>query len=378
MSVVIPYKQRLENLRSVFASLAEQTMDRSEFEVVVGALEYCPGYLALCREYADRLTIVSVLADREWNTGHARNIALRQASGEILVLLDADVALPPNALRGLRTRYFADGREICVLGQLIGYDVKVDRSAVAAASFDRHRAALAELDAARGLRQDERWLFEPVRLPWTMVWTGFVAVSGAPLRRHELWFDEGFQGWGGEDQEWGYRLGAAGVPIVLGEDVYGLHLPHVRDVASNAVTFDANKWYFLSKWPRLDVELFRSADSWEANRAYPQFRREVEAVLDRPDRTLGVVRGAKDGEDLMVVGVQLDDQLRVCDPELDGLAAGGYPQQTVPVVGIALPFPDGSVARCRLTPRVLRLGERYREMVLREARRVGREVLLPA
>jgi hypothetical protein len=35
-SIVIPYRQRLANLRRAFESLAEQTFDQRRFEVVVG------------------------------------------------------------------------------------------------------------------------------------------------------------------------------------------------------------------------------------------------------------------------------------------------------------------------------------------------------
>ncbi|MGX6601641.1 glycosyltransferase family 2 protein [Micromonosporaceae bacterium Da 78-11] len=377
ISIVIPYKQRLDNLRLVFASLAEQTMDRDQFEIVVGAMEYSPEYLALCQEYAERLSIVSVMVDRRWNTSHARNIALRQATGRTLVLLDADVALPPGCLQSLQDRYFAAGPPACVLGQLIGYDNYATTEVVDASPFSRHRVKLAELDATRGLRQDQRWQFEPVRLPWTLVWTGFVAVPADVVRRHHLFFDEDFEGWGAEDQEWGYRLAATGTPIVRGDDVYGLHLPHARDAERNFATFDANKWYFLAKWPRLDVELFRASDSWVANREIPELRAEVSRALDGDGQTLGVARGTVGGVDVLVVGVALDDQSDTDDPEVELLRGSGFPDRTLPLVGLALPFADGEVGECRVLPRIMRLGERYRDMVLGEAARVARRVVLP-
>ena len=38
ISVCIPYKQRLENLKIVFEALVNQTMPSSEFEVIIGAM----------------------------------------------------------------------------------------------------------------------------------------------------------------------------------------------------------------------------------------------------------------------------------------------------------------------------------------------------
>ena len=60
-SVVIPYRRREDNIRVVFESLAEQTMDRSRFEVIVGAIEYSEEFIRICQEFTDRLTIITVM-----------------------------------------------------------------------------------------------------------------------------------------------------------------------------------------------------------------------------------------------------------------------------------------------------------------------------
>jgi hypothetical protein len=87
-SIVIPYKQRLDNLRLVLASLAEQTLDSSRFEVLIGAMEYSPEFVAVCREFTDRLALTAVLSAEEWNLCHARNLAIRcDAPCPVAVLL---------------------------------------------------------------------------------------------------------------------------------------------------------------------------------------------------------------------------------------------------------------------------------------------------
>lgn len=381
ISVVIPYKQRLRNFRIALAALAEQTLPSSEFEIVVGALEYAPEYLEACREYAGRLDIVSVLVDEEWNLCRSRNLALRQVSGEVVVFLDADLALPPRCLETLYDRYYADGREVCVVGQIVGLDGRSDRPAETAdlPEHRHYRELLAELESAPGARHDKRWRFDPFVLPWTLVWGAFIVIPAASVRRHGLLFDEGFHGWGGEDQEWGYRVHAAGIPIERGEDVYGLHLPHVRDVSANFREFDVNMDHFLAKWPALDVELFRAFDMWGANRHYDEVRREVAALAPGPHGTLGVVRGTVDGTDTLVVGVPLtapaDGPPRVEDPAVAALFDTGAPRDVLPLLGLALPLAADGVEECRVLPAVLRLSERYRETVLREVSRVARRVV---
>jgi hypothetical protein len=361
------------------ASLAEQAIDRSRFEVVVGALENSPEYTATCQEFAPHLNLISVMTDAEWNCSQARNMALHYARGDVIVFLDADMALPPGCLKSLEDRYYSGKADKCVLGQMVGYDNLTDEAAGTADSvpYSHYREVLANLEATPGMRVDQRWCFDPIVLPWTMVWTSFVAIPSAVIREHGLLFDENFRGWGGEDQEWGYRVGATGIPIVRAEGVCGLHLPHVRDVKANLTTFEANKHYFLAKWPSLDVELYRAFGSWEANRRYADITREV-AEATAGDGTLGVAVGIVEGAQTMVLGTVLDGAGRFRDAGVQKIFDDGPATKVLPLIGLSLPFQDDSIKECRVLPPVLRLSGRYREAVLREAERVSCNVVLSA
>lgn len=388
-SIVIPYQQRLHNLSVVFASLADQTMDAGQFEVIVGAMECSPEYTAMCQGFTGRLDVLSVMTAREWNVCRARNLALRHASGQVTLVLDADMALPPTFLRSLYDRYFAAGQDVCVLGQLAGYS-EVDGGHVEPGEFEvlpyRHyRRVLAELAADPHRRPDPRWQLDPVPLPWTLVWTALAALPTDTIRRRGLTFDEHFSGWGPEDQEWGYRIHRAGTPIVRGEDLFGLHLPHARDAAVNWRTDRANSRYFLAKWPCLEVELSRAFGWREANLSYPVIAGELaRAAADGTTqgaagdgRALGVARGPAAGRDLLLAGVLIDGQRRLAEPRLAALFDGGQPAEVLPLAGFALPYQDKSVAECRVLPPAARLSPRCTEAVLAEAGRVARLVVPP-
>ncbi|MUN36800.1 glycosyltransferase family 2 protein [Actinomadura litoris] len=383
ISVVIPYKQRLDNIRSVLGSLADQTMDADEFEVVVGAMEYSEEYVAACREFTGSLNLVSVLSDDEWNVAQARNLAIRQATGRVIMLLDADMVLPPQVLDTLYDGYFAGHRNVCVLGKALGYSCVVehapngteltmsgqDNSGVLA--YGGHRALLDDLEQAGEVWADDRKVLESVPLPWSLVWTGLVALPAETVRRHDLMFDENFRGWGSEDQEWGYRVYATGTPLVLGDDVYGMHLPHDRDAATDQESYRANSRYFLTKWPTLDVEITRAYGWEDGNRLYPEVRDEVAAAVSGHGRTLGVVRGKAEGTDLLVVGAEIDSRTRVPAPDVSDLFDDADSLDVLPLLGLALPFGDGDLGECRVLPSVLGLGERHRDTVLAEAGRVS-------
>ncbi|MFI2710805.1 glycosyltransferase [Micromonospora sp. NPDC018662] len=373
ISVSIPYRRRLHNLGLVLESLARQTMDRAEFEVVVGAMEYAEEYVDLCRRFTDRLDIVSVVSSREFHIPHARNLAMRQASGEIVVQMDADTLLPPDALRNLYDRHFAFGQRVCVVGQVVGYGNNNDGdvTSIEPLPYDAHLANLDAMAAAPDWPADPRFQVDHV-IPWAFGWTGLIALPRALVREHRLYFDESFRGWGVDDLEWSYRVCASGTPIVLRPDVYALHLPHLRDTAANRVTETANYRRFLRKWPGPDVELAHAIGDVEANARYLEFRRELRAVGE--GRPVGTLRGRVAGRSVLVVGAALDPGRRPVDPAVGDLFDDGAAVEALPLAGLALPYDEGEVDEARVLPAVGRFSAGWRDAVAAEAARVARRV----
>jgi glycosyltransferase involved in cell wall biosynthesis len=384
ISVVIPYRQRLRNIRIAFAALTEQTMDRASFQVVVGALEYSPEYLAVAQEFADRLTIVSVLVDVAWNTSRARNIAIRQATGQVVVFLDADMAVPPTFLQNLYDRYYSHRQNVCVVGQMVGYDQTAghDTEVPEAVSYEWCREILAGYEAQpTAPLEDKRWRPEyaqaAVRLPWALLRTAIAAVPRELIARHQLLFDEGFQGWGPEDQEWAFRISQTGTPILLCRDVYAVHLPHERSTTANGASAWANNRYYLRKWPRLDLELTLAFGKPTAAEVYPAVERELAEIVGDRRCTLGLARGTIGGRDTLVVGASLDAATKAPALEVAALFDGWRVREVYPLAGFAQPYEDQSVDVCRILAPVMRLSERYRDAIIREAERVSDKVVLP-
>ncbi|MGX6601670.1 glycosyltransferase [Micromonosporaceae bacterium Da 78-11] len=377
-SIVIPYKNRLDTLRLVFAALAEQTMDRDDFEVIVGAMEYSAEYLHLCREYSDRLHVVSVMTTEDWNVGRARNLAIRHASGQVLLTLDADIALPPPVLQTTYDQYFAHQQNVCVAGQFVGYQaaMKQDLDVPEALLWDSYRQTLAELDP--DATDDHRWSPEyssAVRqFPWAFVGSGLVALPVALVRQYDLLFDENFDGWGPEDQEWAYRISCAGIPILHARTLLGLHLPHRRSVTSNDAMAWINNRYYLGKWPRLDLELALAFGWVDAADSHQQLERDLAAAAGHPGRRLAVLRGTVDGRDTVVVGAPVDTGTQTPDGTVSALFDARSPLQVLPLAGLALPYADKTVGEVHILPAVRTLNHRYQEAITREAERASHKV----
>ncbi|MDQ1293274.1 MAG: hypothetical protein QG608_1155 [Actinomycetota bacterium] len=378
-SLIIPYRQRLANIELVFESLAEQTLGRECFEVVLGVMEYCEDYVALCKRFTDRLDLVSVLTGHDWQVSRARNLALRQASGQVAVLLDADMLLPSNFLENLRDRHFSGDRNACVIGQMIDYDNNTqDVTTVSVRPFAEYRQKLRELQSQDEVRADAR-IHVPHVIPWAFAWTALLALPMQTVRRHDLWFDLTFHGYGAEDLEWAYRVAATGTPIGMAADVYGIHLPHVRNIAANQGTEERNYRRFLDLHPDLDVELAGAFGDFAANEMQPEYRgRIAQAVGDTPHGAgLAVLQGRTGHELWLVVGAVTDADGTVLDETATGLFDTDQDVRVLPIAGLAMPWEDGAVQECRVLPAALRLGGRFTQRVLSEAERVARKVTLP-
>ncbi|WP_433794348.1 glycosyltransferase [Actinoplanes sp. CA-252034] len=175
ISVVIPYRNRAANLRLALSALADQTLPSGAFEVVLGVLDDDGEHAAVCRELPG-LDVVTVSSGRPWQVGSARNLALRQARGDVVVLMDVDMVLPSRSLEDLWDRHFAYGQRVCVVGQMIDYDNNTgDVTAVDVRPYRHYRKILDDLQATGTTGQDPRMTADHV-IPWSFAWTALIAL----------------------------------------------------------------------------------------------------------------------------------------------------------------------------------------------------------
>jgi glycosyltransferase involved in cell wall biosynthesis len=374
LSVCIPYKARLDNLKIALEALARQTMHADDFEVIIGAMEYSVELIAATSVFCDRLNIVTVCSSREFDIPRARNLAMRSATGDVVVQMDADTMLHPDALHRLDDRCFAFGQRVCAVGQVVGYGNNQDGDveSVELRPYHEHLAALQEMAASPDWPADPRFRVAH-NIPWAFAWTGLIALPRAVVAAEQLYFDESFRGWGVDDLEWGYRICASGIPIVLRPDIYGLHLPHQRNAAANGLTGAANHARFLSKWPRRDVELTRVFGDTGANGLWPQYRADLAHASGAV--AFGVAVGMARGSITVRIGVPLDGADNPVDREHLSLFDAPADVKILPLTGLSLPYEAGEVASCRIDARIQRLPPRYRDAVLAEAERVSRHVV---
>jgi glycosyltransferase involved in cell wall biosynthesis len=368
VSVVIPYFRRLGNLALALNALAEQDLPRAEFEVVIGTLEHSVELTSLLNQFDARLQIRCVCAAEPWNVARARNLALRAVEGDIVQLLDADMLLPRGYLRRLVQRFTT--RAQVVVGQMLNYDEGVDVGGYSDHDFDFYRQSFLMREDRPALPTDIRWTIERP-LPWALCWTASIALSRHDLEQSNLFFDTRFKGWGVEDTEWAFRLAQANLPIVFADDLWAIHLPHPRNVASNHHDEAANFDRFLRKWPCFDVEVVAAFGDVGGNRRYRELLLEAERVSGAKG-CFGVVEyPAADGAALAIGAVRGDDG-ELANPEFGTTLLQGTGWKLLPVFGYRLPYDTGSIARAEVLPTLRRVPDDLQEIVRREAQRVSR------
>ena len=195
LSVVMPVRDGVEHLRHSLPALVRSDLPRSAWELIVVDDGSRDGSAEVAAEVADRVIRLPLGG----SPPRARNHGAAAARGDVLVFLDADVCVDPDALRRIHQAFEEPG-----LGAVFG---AYDLSPTAPDLVSQYRNLLHAYVHRRG--SGEAVTF----------WTGLGGVRRAA-----------FEGVGRldeserlDDVELGYRLVAAGYRIRLDPAIQGTH-----------------------------------------------------------------------------------------------------------------------------------------------------------
>ena len=206
ISVVIGTRNQRAILKAVLESYARQTLRPDRFELLVADSASTDGTADLCAGQAWPYPL------RHLALGHggkaaARNAALRLATGDLVLLSDADVIADPGLLA---CHIAAHERRPDLV--VVGRQIMIDRI---------DEVGQEGRDALPGRRRPG------TPLSWRELVTGNASLPRARLIEAGG-FDERFVGYGYEDYELGHRLAARGLPIVYEPNAVNWHCHPVR------------------------------------------------------------------------------------------------------------------------------------------------------
>lgn len=202
LSVIVPAYNCVPTLTRTLAALAASDLPRGEWELIVGDDGSTDDTPVTAARAADRVVRV---AEGPKGPGAARNEAAREAVGEVLVFIDADVCVAPSTLRQFAELF----RSRPELGAAFGaYDLAPEAPGV----VSQYRNLL------------HHYVHSTSAGPAITFWAGCGAMRREVFSVAGGYDTERYRRPQIEDIELGYRLTAAGIPILLCPDIQGTHL----------------------------------------------------------------------------------------------------------------------------------------------------------
>lgn len=297
-----------------------------------------------------------------------RNRLLREAGGAIVLFLDHDV-LASDALVATHARLHREHPGSLVIGQTFGKDfLRADIDAlVAGLDLDHIERSAEALRTTEGLGDPRstpemlgRCPGEPIDAtrelaPWRYTWT-----CNLSARREDIdacgGFDEGYRGWGVEDDDFGLAFYRAGRRLLYSREAWAFHVPHPADTAGNLLSWRRNARRMFLKHPCRDFEYYLADALHGREMAAAKVRTEraihrlllspIGGAVDVARRALGPPRGrrllcfARSAEHAQALGAT-DALLPHAPADARPWDEGGV--QCTSLLGSALPHADGEI-----------------------------------
>ncbi|MFC7381394.1 glycosyltransferase family 2 protein [Sphaerisporangium rhizosphaerae] len=225
VSVVIPAFNARSKLRLLLYTLAHSVLDPEDsFEVVVADDGSTDGTGEMVAELSghDDLTYLYLPRTERSSRAAARNAAIAKATGELVVMVDADTVVGP-AFLAEHVRYHRLRNDLVVIGA---------RPDLGDGDFDEERLrrefafdampAVAWGDPREKVLAEFSGNMNRLAICWHLLFSCNASVRVEHLRRIGG-FDEAFLGWGLEDTDLGYRLRQAGLAFAFSASAVAYH-----------------------------------------------------------------------------------------------------------------------------------------------------------
>lgn len=250
VSVVIPTFSKWDILKYTLNRFENVNFNKDDYEVIV-----CINGDTLPENYfkdVHNTYHLKILNIKEANRAMARNVCIKQATGEIIVFTDDDTIISDDFLK----IHYEIHSEQKVVAVGIRKQVVIPEDS----EYKKMNLENIEETAYSGIYYKQ--VIEPilqngVSKNWICSVTGNMSVEKKELENVGL-FDSNFQGWGFEDMELGFRLSREGNRFVLAKGAVNYHIEHKRNRAKMIKEMKENINYFHNKYNENVIK-----DYWE-------------------------------------------------------------------------------------------------------------------
>lgn len=201
ISVVIPTHNRKEILKECLLALFGQDFKKSDYEIIIvddGSTDYTPDFLKRMQKKSP--VDFSFHVQKNSGQGVARNLAVKHAKGDIVLLIGDDIIATPQLLREHNRVHAAYPEENAAVLGFITWHPKIEITPLmrfmekGGAIFGRFGGHQFAFDLLEGKETADYRFF----------YTSNISLKRPVLLNHK--FDPWFSGYGWEDIELGHRL----------------------------------------------------------------------------------------------------------------------------------------------------------------------------
>ena len=101
VTVIVPVYNCRDSIKGCLDSLAAQTLEKDETEILIINDGSTDDTLEICRDFAAENGCVTIISQEHLGVGAARNCGIASAKGKYITFVDADDSISPNALKSL-------------------------------------------------------------------------------------------------------------------------------------------------------------------------------------------------------------------------------------------------------------------------------------
>ena len=243
ISIILLF-QNCKYIKKTLMQLQMQIQYNDEIKIVNDHSE--KKYLDLLEEFLILKNVFLINSDTFGCRSHNRNLGAQNASNDVLLFLDGDILIYPNAINTLKER-------------MVSFDYAAIAGSIEGMEFTEEHLSLIGKDYAYYLEKDlfqlhNDWFLHDFRKQisiapyqewqWLYLYSGILAVYKDKFMQVGG-FNETLKTWGAEDIEFGYRLSQK-YKVKFDEEIRGIHLPHQRDQKANLKTNLINIYKLLS------------------------------------------------------------------------------------------------------------------------------------
>ena len=391
LSVIIPVHNKASSLPLMLESVRRQRLTHDKFELII-VTDRCTDESPLIIEEFQRNFVADLvtISSEEGSAARARNLGIREATGDYYLFLDADVLTPPDLFIKLIRQLHAGPNAVFLVPiygnsgsssiwpfMVLDHDAWRSMDTTQLVKWAVTQTNLKDLridfaDTADGS-------FDHLPAPWVFCWSSAMAIS-RELMGVVGGFNPVFAGKGSEDLELGYQLHKFGASFRLSLETHALHLPHWRDRNNEELNDKLHEREMLKQHPTREVETLCAFDGAHAN---PMLKLLEDVNANTMSHLSGSLSKCAHPEKLnlprsveLIIGaspywllelVTPSYVIHPCDERKDG---------NFPLLGFALPFDDGEFATAILMGLWQLLPERLACRQIDEALRVATAVYL--